>query len=111
MPCRHPSRRGRGVGGRRFVGVLPKDHTEVVLGLGDQTVGVDELERVTCLERIPLLHVAVDEHCPFGIVGGHATLGAHHRMIDGSSGARLIELGPRGGDEIDQPRRLLCAGR
>jgi hypothetical protein len=65
----------------------------------------------TCLERIPLLDVAVDEHCPFGMVRGPPSFGARDRVFDGASGARFIEFGPRGGDELDQPRRLLCAGR
>jgi hypothetical protein len=44
-------------------GVLAHDDPHVVvLGLGEQTVRVDELEAVSPFQGVPLVHVAVHQH-------------------------------------------------
>ena len=64
--CRQP---GRALRRSPFERVLPHDDAEVVLGLGEQPVRVDELEAVGRLERVPLVDVAVHEHGPLVSVG------------------------------------------
>jgi hypothetical protein len=48
---------------RELHGVLAHDDAHVVvLGLGEQTVRVDELEAVSPFQGVPLVHVAVHQH-------------------------------------------------
>ena len=86
--------------------ILAHDDAEVVFGLGEQAVGVDELEPVGGFERVPLMNVAVNEHGGFVAVGVAAPLRARQCVLDGAFAARPIEFLPHRGDELGQPPRL-----
>ena len=107
----HPPRGRLWIGGEWFVGVLAQDHPEVVLGFGEQTIGVDQLEAVAGLQRVPLLHVTVHEDRPLVVVGVEPALRTREGVLDGALRARFVEFGPRLGDVIHQPHGLLGAGR
>ena len=115
---RSPSRRGRSaapsnapvsngsLAASSSSGSSRQHDAEVVLGLGEQAVGVDQLEPVAGLQRVPLVHVTVDEHRSLVVVGVEATLRAGDRVIDHGLRARVIEGLPRRGDVVDQPGGL-----
>jgi hypothetical protein len=90
--------------------VLAHDDPQVVFGLGEQAVRVDELESVRRFQRIPLVDVTVDEDGPFVAMGIDATLCTREGVVDGSLGARVIELLPGRRDEVGEPATLLGAG-
>jgi hypothetical protein len=57
------------------------------------------------------VHITVHQHGTFVVVSGSSSLGAGDCVLDGAARAWFVELGPRRGDELAQPRRLLGAGR
>ena len=90
--------------------VFPHHDAQVVLRFGEETVGIDELEAVCGLERVPLVDVAVHEHGPFVIVRGDATRRTSTRVVDGPFGARPVEILPAPRDGFREPSGLLGTG-
>lgn len=74
--------------------VFAHQHTEVVLGLGEQAIGVDELEAILGLEGVPFVDIAVDEDSPLVIVGGNTPRRAGERMVERCFRAGAIETPP-----------------
>jgi len=56
--------------------------------LGQQAIGVDQLEAAGRLQRVPLVHIAVDQDGPFIVVGRDPPVSAGQGVIDGAFGAR-----------------------
>ena len=77
-----------------FERVLAHDDAEVVLGLGEQAVGVDQLEAVGCFERVPLVDVAVHENGPLVPVRLASPLRTLECVVDRRAAARAVELVP-----------------
>ena len=75
----HCARSHRTVG-EQLHRVFAHQHAEVVLRFGQQAVGVDQLEPITGLQCVPLVHVAVHEHRPLVVVRGDAARGAVERV-------------------------------
>jgi DNA helicase HerA-like ATPase len=89
--------------------VLAQDDAKVVLRLGDEAVGVDELPAVARPQGVPLVDVAVHEDGSFRVVGPAPPLGAVDGVVDGSGRARSPQRLPRLADALRHPRRLLGA--
>ena len=53
-----------GVAAKQLDGIAPHKDTQVVLGLGQEAVRIDQLEAAVVLEGVQLVHVAVDQHSP-----------------------------------------------
>jgi hypothetical protein len=87
--------------------VLAHEDAQVVFGLGQKAVRVDEFEPIAGLQRIPLMDIAVYEDGPLVIVGLDATGGAGTRVIDGTFRTRPVEMLPRCRDEREKPFALL----
>src|SRR5262245_19113212 len=52
----------------QFDRIAPHQHTEVVLGFGNDAVGIDELELRIGLKRVQLVYVTVHQHGPHLVV-------------------------------------------
>jgi len=62
-------------------------------------------------ERVPLVHVAVDEAGALVVVGGDAPLRAREGVLDRALGARTAGALPGRGDERGERAALLGPGR
>ena len=91
--------------------VLTHEDAHVVLGLGEQSVRVDELEAVSRRQGIPLVHVAVHQHGTFVVMRVDAAGRAPQRVIDCAPRARTVGIFPGRRDELDEPPALRRAGR
>ena len=87
----HPAGGHQRVGRGRFVGVLAKDHAEVVLGVADEAIGVDEFEGVAGLQCVPLLDVAMEEQRVCSTAGGEPASSALDGMLDRPLGTGSVE--------------------
>lgn len=66
--------------------IFPHDHPEVVLGLAEQAVGIDEREAAGGrLEHVPLVHVSVHQHRPLVVVSSDPPCSAAQRMLHRAS--------------------------
>ena len=63
-------------------GIAADDRPEIALGLGQQTVGIDELESLNRSECIELVYVTMDQNRPFVIVSRRTTVSARERVVD-----------------------------
>jgi hypothetical protein len=90
--------------------VLAHENAHVVLGLGQQTVGVNEREAVRRLERVPLMDVAVNEDGALVVVRPHASRRAGECLVDGALGAGAVEGLPCRRDEVGEQSALRRAG-
>ena len=102
---------GRALAQVAFERVLAHDDAEVVLGLGEQPVRVDQLEAVGRFERVPLVDVAVHEDGPVVPVRLPPPLCALECVVDRGTAAGPAELVPHRGDESTEAARLLLTGR
>jgi hypothetical protein len=50
-----------GVAAKQLDGIAPHEDTQVVLGLGQEAVRIDQPEAAVVLEGVQLVHVAVDQ--------------------------------------------------
>ncbi len=106
-----PARSGTWVAGQQVDGILAHDHPEVILGLGEKTVGIDQFEADRRGERVPFVDVTVNEHRAVIVMGGLAASCAHQRVLDRCFAARMIQLLPFAGDPLRECSGLGCAGR
>jgi hypothetical protein len=90
--------------------VRSHDDSEVVLGLGSQTVGVHQLEAGLRLEGVPLVDVPVYEHGALVVVGGRPAVGTGEGVVDRRLGTGPAEPFPLVLDETGEPSSLVGPG-
>ena len=71
-----------GVAAEQVDGVAPHEDAQVVLGLGQKAVRVDQFEAAVVLEGVQLVHVAVDQHGPLVAVRLLPPASAGQGMVD-----------------------------
>ena len=99
-----------GIAAEELDWVFAHDDAQVVLGLGEHPVGVDQLEPGSRLERVPLVDVTVHEHGTLVVMRVDASPRRVERMVDGARRARAVEPLPGAGDEVDEPSALVRTG-
>ena len=91
--------------------ILAHDDAEVVFGLSEQAVGINQLESPFGFERVPLMNVTVNEHGGLVAVSIAASCRTRQCVLDGALAARAVEVLPHRGDEFPEPPGLAGAGR
>jgi hypothetical protein len=99
------------VTGDQLARIPPHEDAEVVLGFGEQAVGVDQLEAVLALQGVELVEIPVDQDGRFVAVTEFATAGSGERVLDRPLRAGMIELFPQPGEEVREPACLLGSRR
>lgn len=96
-----------GVTVHEFFGILTHHDAQIVFGLGEQSVGINEFESARGFQGIPLVNVAVHQNSSLGSMRCLAASSALEGVVDHPLAARVTEVLPRGGYEVHQPTSFL----